>query len=394
MAQFRLRAFSNVDILQEINPSRLIEFLNQFPSFFRSRNLNIKSDSSLDYEQLVQVLMSPNSDTPDELVDALYFVDQMATELDCEAFLAALTERDLAYPNDGSSSPADVALWIWLQDPDLLRSLHAEQFLSKSRSFESYLNTQREDCEFSGLSPSQINTVEGDLAQWFAQRNRPQIVRLRCFEIDDKVWFLVRRGDPFCREASLKDNQPCSVGYFPLKHDVLIMDRTFGELRINAKTKNLQDLYRQQFGLHLCGRADFFQAKARYTLEPLRQLGPEGLHCAGIKKLEQIILKELHMRWGGAEGEIEIRKARDVLRAYANRRQEIPRYPKLIVAKFEVKFAKVRRPRSLTIRLPNKADYSRNEDAPDLEEWLRKMKFLVDPLEKVKNVPSPILGSP
>jgi hypothetical protein len=47
--------------------------------------------------------------------------------------------------------------------------------------------------------------------------------------------------------------------------------------------------------------------------------------CSDIEGIEWIRLKEVHFYWGGAEGEVEVRKAKDVFAAYVKRNATFPR---------------------------------------------------------------------
>lgn len=82
------------------------------------------------------------------------------------------------------------------------------------------------------------------------------------------------------------------------------------------------------------------------------------------------------MFWGGAHGEIEIRKAGDLFAALSARNGSLPIRPRIISAKFKVKFADSNKPRSVSIRPGNIAQYMRDADAGLIERWLVLRGFI------------------
>jgi hypothetical protein len=82
MATYNLRRFAHADGLKAIARKHLLALLKPHKSYFDSRGLTLPPPSAsdgLDYDQLVNVLMNPGADTPKSLLDALFFVHEMAT---------------------------------------------------------------------------------------------------------------------------------------------------------------------------------------------------------------------------------------------------------------------------------------------------------------------------
>ena len=192
----------------------------------------------------------------------------------------------------------------------------------------------------------------------------------------DSIWFLVRHGDPFRREGSLDGVQTSSVFYRPEKHDVLVYEATLGELRMNACNKGERETYRREFGRHLFGNEDFFPGTGKYTLEPLRTAGPAAIVCPDIDGMDWVQLKEVQFLWGGAEREIEIRKANDIFAALEGRGGSLPATTPILRASFHVKFTDAKNPRTVTIRPSNIAQYTRDSDADIVEDWLQRRGFI------------------
>jgi hypothetical protein len=201
--------------------------------------------------------MTPDEQTPSELIDDLYYVDEMATAGDgrspgggepprawsstsatsrrpptsrCRCGCARPPARAEARRALPAAAPPDVRVlpvagWRRHEVPGA-RSQAAARLRGRAR-----------------------HSARGDEA-----RADLQAVRVPA---PDGVWFLVRRGDPFKREGSIEKAGMTSVYYRPEKYDVLKYDQGLGELSVNAEgNKKLVALYRELFGELLFGDAE------------------------------------------------------------------------------------------------------------------------------------------
>lgn len=375
MATYHLKRFSQPGTLKRIDRRLLLRFLAPYREYFSSRGLELPAVAALggiDLDKLVEVLMSPDEDTPDELANALYFVHEMATPEGMDELLEETRAEDLGVEVD--STPAEVAIAVWLRDHDLLERKHAEHALIRPRSFE-YYQSKQPPRALEPPSRKTLAALEADLDDWFETKLRGRGCRVFVYPRGAETWFLVRHGDPFKREPSLKDGEPSSVFYRPEKNDVVVYNHQLGELRINAASKGQKDLYRAKFGLHVFDNEEHFPGMGKYTLEPLRERGRGSIACGDVEGLDWVVLKELQWVWGGPQAEVETRKARDLFGAFEARNGKIPDRPRLQSAKFEVKFASAKRPRMVTVRPSNIAQYTRVPDSELIEEWLSRRGF-------------------
>ncbi|KAF0112973.1 MAG: hypothetical protein FD149_2279 [Rhodospirillaceae bacterium] len=90
-------------------------------------------------------------------------------------------------------------------------------------------------------------------------------------------------------------------------------------------------------------------------------------------------MREVQRNWGGKYKEIEIRRADDLFAAMTERSQPFSTSARLIKAVFLVKFENAKKPRTVTIRPKNIANYSRNEDGVRIEQWLTNRGFALTP---------------
>ena len=146
---------------------------------------------------------------------------------------------------------------------------------------------------------------------------------------------------------------------------------------MNACGKGEKDLFRREFGRHLFGDEGFFPGTGKYTLGPLQTNGEASIVCTDVDGMEWVKLREIQFFWGGAEKEIEIRKANDIFAAYSGRERQMPSRARIIRASLQVKFTDSKTPRTVTIRPSNVAQYTRDSDASVVEDWLRKRGFTV-----------------
>ena len=379
MATYNLQRFAQPAVLKAMAPKRLHEFLGPYQSYFDGRGLSLPSPNAsngLDYEHLVEVLMSPDADTPKDLVDALFFVNEMSTDECMDLLLEEAETNGLSLEGKPDPTAADVAVQIFLQDRQLLERKHAEQYLTRPRVFEYFQTEARPVPAFKQPSWVTLVALEFDLDNWFEKKKRGRGSRVFVYPKGDSIWFLVRHGDPFRREGSLDGGQTSSVFYRPEKHDVLVYESAVGELRMNACNKGEKETYRVEFGRHAFGNEDFFPGTGKYTLEPLRRDGAASIVCTDVDGMDWVRLKEVQFLWGGAEREIEIRKAKDLFAALEGRGQSMPARAPILRASFHVKFTDAKSPRIVTIRPSNIAQYTRDSDADVVEDWLQKRGFI------------------
>ncbi|MCI0341372.1 MAG: hypothetical protein L0216_09535 [Planctomycetales bacterium] len=401
MATFNLRRFASPDALRNIQEENLRALLSRHASYFTKRGVELNGAlpnrvaeplapygnspaaaaerDGLDYEVLAGVLLAPDDDTPPALVDQLYMIHEMATDEGMQVLLDAndtLPEKDRINFNGASDlSPADVAILVSLKAPEILERKHAEQFVGERKSFEYYLSSETPTGAFKSPLRAKVEALEQELGQWFASKKKGDLVRVFVYAKPDEVWFLVRHGDAFRREGAVKSGQSTSVFYRPEKHDLLVYNPAIGEMRINAGSKGEKELYRRSFGKHLFSGEDHFPSSNRkYTLDPLKADGANSIVCTDVNGIDSIQLTEVTYFWGGAQNEIEVRRAGDVFAALKERDRKIPN-TRIIGARFRMKFSDSKTPRSVNLRPPNVAKFTRDDDGKLVEEWLKKRGF-------------------
>ncbi|MCA9542105.1 MAG: hypothetical protein KC620_24580, partial [Myxococcales bacterium] len=93
MATFKLRRFSKPGLLRAMREDLLVDFMQRFESFFDPIVPPVRIEGQIDCDRLADVLGSPPDGVPSQLIDALHFVDELATEAGHEALLEAVSRR-------------------------------------------------------------------------------------------------------------------------------------------------------------------------------------------------------------------------------------------------------------------------------------------------------------
>src|SRR5262245_14537202 len=136
MAAWSLKRFSNPGVLRQIHFPHLLRFLKRHERTLIKRGVVIPSSGdskSFNFPALIRVFLTPEQGLSKELIDALYFIDELATEQGMDALLNETECQDLEL--DQESTPADIAVQIWLHDPKILERKHAENAFNRIRSF-------------------------------------------------------------------------------------------------------------------------------------------------------------------------------------------------------------------------------------------------------------------
>ena len=383
MATWQLRRFTNPAVLATIRPRHLQRFLGPYRDYLAGRGVPWpdRPDDPFDLATLIAVFATPTEATPDDLTTALYLVDESATPDVMDALLAAAQRLGLGL-DAAEQSPADVALQFWFADRAQLERRHAEAHAFRARSFTSF-RSARPAGPRPGAGPGEyLPRLERRLDDWFEAHNRGRGCRVFTLDRDGERWFVVRHGEPFRREESLRDAGPATVSYRPLAYDAVVLSGDETELRVHAGSDGARRLYRDAWGGELFGDEDAFAGTAKYTLAPLRDLGAAALAAADVPGIDWVKLREVQVLLPGEDWEVRVHRAQDLYRLWGLRGQGFPADGRLVEAAFDVRFAAAARPRRVVVRPPNVARFLRDEDAGPCEAWLAARGFALRPTDE------------
>lgn len=377
MASIKLRRFAKPQALKRVQPDRLVGLLDQgaYRPYFESRGIHLRPGEELDYDELARVLMEPTDAVPPAMIDALYHIDEMSTDEGMNDLIEDAGNAGLELESVGAgdnSSPADVAVEVWLKDKELLLRAHAKRQLATPRSFEYFQAANAHTAKCLEPTPAKKAALERDLDEWFVQKNKGPGTRVFIFPSDGETWFLVCHGGPLSREGVLEKGKPSTVLFRPEQFDTLVYDEHLDEMRVKACGVGEKKLFLQRFGFHFFGDEGYFPSSAKFTGEPLRERGKDALACDSFDEMEGVTLTEIQYRFGG--GLSVTYKSKDLLsdgpgahKIYAN--------AQIAAFKFKVKFVDSKTPRTVAIRPPNISSFARDEDAGVIDRWLQSQGF-------------------
>ncbi|WP_212111451.1 hypothetical protein [Bartonella queenslandensis] len=386
MSSYKLRRFAQADVLKKIQQDNLLTFLKRYETYLTGRGFSfeLNEDNELNFETLCQVLMNPSEEMNIEFVEALFFIEEMSDDDHFEE-LSEQAEANHIDTHENSTA-ADLALALWLHDPELLKRPHAEAMILKPKSFMYFQSEHKSPNTFTLPKPETIRRLEADMDAWFLKNKRGTGCRILpvSAQDEDKTYFLIRHGMPFKREGKIESGKSKMIFYRPEFHDVIVYDRANNELAVFNKSgsKKERTMYLDLFSQHLFNQAGYFSGVEKYTLQPLIDNGVDALTCADIDGLEDVKLVETQHQFMGPYNDRKTLRSNDIFASLASRDREFPNSGRLVSATFLLKFENAKRPRMVKVRTPNVANFDRKEDSHLIETWLRKRGFVNEQKEE------------
>lgn len=236
-----LSRFAEPDALRQIQPAFLVELLRPHGAFLELHRVELPSDAELlDIDLVGRVLLNPQCDAPNDLVDALVHINEMADEEGMQKLLASAASAGLCLTERDHPTPADVAVQVWLRSPEILRRAHVEHRVTKCSSFLIHIRR-------AGASATEPHDVDSCVALMAAHLNghfrttgRGAGCSVFHFQTDDLLTIAIRHGGAHRREGCLTDGKPGTIQFQPMKFDTLVLDMTTWELRMTRGTKRAQ----------------------------------------------------------------------------------------------------------------------------------------------------------
>lgn len=377
MASFDPKVFTRPDGLKRIANDNLINFLLPYTGYLSGRSFTVPTDHSAEFphDELAKLLMQYDANIPPDLVNGLYYIDEVASNETLEEMMERANDAGITLSIDGKSTPADIATQIWNAKPDLLIERAVRSLAFQKSSFMYFLGKTARKRSLPATPDTQLKMLETEMDPWFESKQRGKGTRVFAFPRTDKVWLLVRHGMPMIREGKHEDDGSPGVAFYrPQKHDVVIYDADQDVLAVNADTKGARTLYREKIGLVLFGDKDYFGDGEIFTLAPIRDDGPDCLLCGDIEGIDRVRLREVVRVLPGRIPITEITRASDLFAALGDHADAKFKYGTIIAAKFGVLFRGARQERVVNLS-KGSARYDRDTDAPAVEAWLDARNF-------------------
>lgn len=378
MPSFNPRRFADPKTLRSVSPRVLRRFLEPHGEFLGSKDFALPTGDSamspFDYIRLTAILMSPDEEMPQDLIDALFFTHEMGTDCMMEDLLKVASGIGLHVPHD--TTAIDLAMRIWIADRDALEKKHAERHIARSRTFEHYQSDSA--ARFVEPQIEDMLRMEEALDEWFTEHKLGGDSKVFIYPGEDEVWFLIRRGDTYKRESTVDGSRSKGIFFRPEAFDVACYVQSLGELRIHAKNKRMLDLYRREFGRLIAGDPYHFPGDDKYTLSPLMEDDQRALYARDVPGIDHILLSGLRVKRRCLFGRYTVDyTSANVFLVFMDGAEK-PRPNDMIEkARFTVQFSDSQKPRSVIIFPPNRIQVCRDSDAVLVETWLRKRGFVI-----------------
>ncbi len=379
MAANKFRQFIQPDILTVIAPERLRSLLSPYQEYLVKRGLVFPEapTAAISCTRLSAILAQPDEQVPSQMVDALYFISAMTDTNAVDNLMAAAKSAHPGMEFNMDASDADIIVQIWLVDPDLVTTRHAESLVNTPKSFEYYRSREPKPNTFSMPDQATIKEMEVAMNHWFERNRRGRNCRIITADHGNKFSFLIRHGMPMLRRRSIRNDKTETILYRPEVCDVAFYDRSQNELGVRAMgTKGEKNLYRETIGYYLFDNYHYFQERQKITLNPLEIDGVNSLVCSDIDGLEQVTLTAINNRLDdGCDGYV-FHKAKDVFLSLQKQKKSMPPASALTMAIFSMKLTGIEKPRTLTIQPPNRVTYQRDDESIVVDEFLDKRGFI------------------
>ena len=191
MPAFNPRIFTNPDRLKQIAPARLKTLFGPWQDYLKARGLDLAAvstdDLPLDY--IAHILMNPDASVPEDMVDALYYEHETATDEGMEELFERAEAAGIEIEKDHDVSVADVSVQIWLARPMLLQRQHAETVAFTRSNFMYFAGsrTKKQAAELPTISDSDAKTMQDRMNNWLEAKRRGRNCRIFAFPRGKKI---------------------------------------------------------------------------------------------------------------------------------------------------------------------------------------------------------------
>jgi hypothetical protein len=385
----------SVRALRRLDEKLLCEVLKQFPSYLRDCGLELPDPperTAMDYEAIHAACVSPS--IPNELDDVLYFVSALGNkrgqaQIEREA---RYRRRRLNFRLDGVGCP-DFAMKAWLHDwptnRDLLEAAYARsQIFSKS----SYVyNPMIRDVRsrFRLPTPELLAEAHAQLEDYFLRKEGlGRGANILPYDYPKENWFMVRYPGQVERHEVVDDEgNPDAEVIRPREYDAIVYHKVYGDLRLNTNRKRDHAQYRITFGHLLFGDSNVFDPTTRMvTLEPLRGDCLAIFKADGIEGLAEIVPVEVCFSRITEPGRQTIWRADNDVSLLDHNVQADRLLPSdahsVRYAKFRYRLSDRAGWERITVHEGQSMTYERDGDCVIVEEWLRRWKFVKNPINR------------
>ncbi len=302
MPSFQLPHFNDVAILRSIEPNRFRTFLMRFDTHLRSQGFIIPESAVFTDAHLQRLIGNFNAhdgSTPADMIEALFHISEVSNDQGMEALLLVASKAGIELP-EGDLTPADLALLIWMNAPDLLRRANCERIVHRFQSFYCFMNRMLEAPLFEMPAEAVLKRIEEHTDQFNRNRQRCGGAAVWMYEFGNEVAFLIRFGGSLKRDEVM-DNDQCRPDIRrPVGYDLVVYNIETGELRIRADLVSERRFYCRLFSEQLFADPEFFEHEEIFNLDVIYRLGEDvqspgidlGITRVTLVEIQEVLLGE------------------------------------------------------------------------------------------------------
>lgn len=378
MAGSNLRKFKNPEVLRKFSFQRLLEMVGRYKGYFDRMQFQVEgaTEETFDYDRLAEILSNQMFvGEYEELFNGFALVG--ATSMECfnDVLRTFISRSSYAGELTDTMSTADMALLVYLHDPEELSVLETDYAALKKKSFA--MRATRRDIRNLVITPAQIRDFEEGMNLIFQSKNYGNTARVTLTENDSReLVLLVRHGDSYRRQGIVMNGRKSkTIGFQPESYNTLSINRDTGELRLGIPTspKWMEDAYCRQLGKSLFNDYDAFSAPRINDLDKIRELGRNILVYHGAAEVKSISLLSIKAFLSGDSGMCAILEADngDLFRDMERHHFKLSSMGRIIRAKFLVKIG--RSERTIILDASNRSGYDYDDFGMVVDEWLRQV---------------------
>ncbi len=302
MPTYNPKQLGEPEIIREINPTVLCAFLKPFESYLRTRGLEVKEPSRIDnaaIEKLVDILINPTMKTPQRLLNAVFYVEEMSTPLAADSLLKLAIQAGMPFDENENHTLADVVMQVWLFDSKMVEAQHAWQTWKTPRRMECFQPVQSMGIAPITITEDRLNLAIKDAGDWFAEHNRGRKLFMTPRIINDEIQISIRRGDPFRRKPTIDDDGMDTVTFREARKDSMIYDLSEEVLMLSSSLKSTYPMYCRIFGHLLFDDPSILESSHVIRSRPFRNLARMLCHRARSMPSKRSSCSTIAFYWVG-----------------------------------------------------------------------------------------------
>jgi hypothetical protein len=369
-----LLRFTRPETFRRFAPALLAQLLHRYPELLVARGIEIPQHPDADnmpYRQITELFLAIDETTERnaELYGAIHLVGCLSTASGRGAIFQVAEYSAVEFPPEVLSSNYDLALWTWLNHPAVLDAASYRVKMHSSRSFH-YFRPVTDEITPLSYSEADVEEFRSALRAYYQAISKGSAAQVMAIEEEDELWLVVRHGGYIERRANIDDES--SVCFRDEEYDIMIYNRTYGDLKIRNTDDSALEVLRSEFGRIFFGDMNGFAVRETFALNHFTIANGSFLSTTLVPGITSVLLKEVRYMLPGGYDRTVHEKSSNLLLGLRDRNSIVPPQALLVeYAHLAFRFEGSRQYRSVKLTAPNQSNYAREDDVRLVEQWLR-----------------------